>query len=145
MDKDTVSRISILECPDLITEDWVEEMVLLALQGETHDLAILFTDDAELRAMNNQFRKIDKPTNVLSFPSMHDDPYLGDIAISVERIIEEASAQDKEVKDHMSHIIIHGVLHLRGYDHETSDADAEIMEALEIKLLSSINIKNPYV
>lgn len=104
--------------------------------------SILLTNDDHLQQLNRDFRGKDKPTNVLSFPSV-DEEYLGDIAIAYETLAREAEAQEKTFHHHLTHILIHGVLHLQGYDHET-DAEAEEMESLEIKILADMGIKNPY-
>lgn len=110
-------------------------------------LTILLTNDAEVRALNADYRGKDKPTNVLSFPDgdrgEDGSPHLGDIALAYETIATEARAQKKTFEAHLTHLVIHGTLHLLGYDHETT-RDAAIMEALEIELLAGIGIKNPY-
>jgi len=111
------------------------------------------TTDAELQSLNLQFRGIDKPTNVLSFAALDGDGppvmagqplFLGDIAIAGETVAREANEQNKTVSDHLSHMIIHGTLHLLGYDHEDED-EALKMEALERKILSAHHIADPYV
>lgn len=105
--------------------------------------SIRLTNDTGIQQLNRDFRQKDKPTNVLSFP--HDDPeYLGDIAISYETIKREAEEQGKDFIHHFTHMLIHGFLHLNGYDHET-DAEAEEMESLEIKILADMGIENPYI
>ena len=99
--------------------------------------------------MNSTFRKKEGPTNVLSFPNepdgvFDDDPnYLGDIAICADVVKQEARDQDKKLTDHYAHMTIHSILHLLGYDH-IEKRDSEKMEALEIDLLSQLNISNPY-
>jgi len=116
------------------------------------ELAVLLTDDASLRALNRSFRGIDKPTNVLSFPSperpggqaTHDAPLaLGDIAIAYETVAREALEERKPFAHHLSHLAVHGFLHLLGYDHTTDD-DAGAMEALETKILAQLSIPDPY-
>jgi probable rRNA maturation factor len=114
------------------------------------ELAIMLTDDAGIRALNRDWRGIDKPTNVLSFPApaqAGDDAgapqLLGDIAIAYETTRAEAEAERKPFADHLSHLAIHGFLHLIGYDHET-DADAELMEGLEREILAQLGIADPY-
>ena len=105
--------------------------------------------DAEVRELNKSFRGKDKPTNVLSFPadeSMQepDSPwYLGDIIFAHETIAREAAAQEKTYADHLKHLAVHGLLHIYGYDHINED-DAFIMEKLEIDILKTLNISNPY-
>lgn len=104
---------------------------------------ILLTTDRKLRALNADFRAKDKPTNVLSFPS--DDPdYLGDIAIAYGVTAREAKAEGKSFADHASHLAVHGVLHLLGFDHERP-RDAKLMEPLEIEILAKLKISNPYL
>jgi len=116
------------------------------------ELAVLLTDDASLRALNRSFRGIDRPTNVLSFPSLqrpgaqadHDaPPALGDIAIAYETVAREALEERKPFAHHLSHLAVHGFLHLLGYDHTTDDA-ADAMEALETKILAQLAIPDPY-
>ena len=111
------------------------------LDGE--ELSILLTNDGHIQQLNRDFRDKDKPTNVLSFPD-GEDGYLGDIAIAYETIKREAEEQEKEIHHHFIHMLVHGLLHLKGYDHET-DEEAEEMEALEIKILADMGIKNPYI
>ena len=117
--------------------------------------SLLFSDDAEVHALNRQWRGKDRPTNVLSFPmleredllalSTHGPPELvGDIALAVETCAREAGEKGVPVEDHAAHLIVHGLLHLAGFDHETGDADAEAMEALEIKALALLGIADPY-
>lgn len=106
-------------------------------------------DDAEVRELNKNFRGKDKPTNVLSFPADADmqEPdapyYLGDIVFGLETVQAEAQAQKKTFEDHLKHLAIHGLLHLYGYDH-IHDAEADVMETLEINILKALNISNPY-
>jgi probable rRNA maturation factor len=94
--------------------------------------------------LNAEFRGKDQPTNVLSFPAaMGAEDTLGDIALAYETVAREAKEQNKTFLHHAQHLILHGVLHLLGYDHET-DAQARIMEALETRLLDTIGIADPY-
>jgi probable rRNA maturation factor len=121
------------------------------------EIALLLADDERLQQLNRDFRSVDRPTNVLSFPfhvlsplHLEDIPdknhiFLGDVAISWQRIQEESMAQNKKIRAHFIHMIVHSILHLIGYDHETSDADAEQMENLEIKILQQLEIDNPYI
>jgi probable rRNA maturation factor len=104
--------------------------------------AILFTDDATLQRLNRDFRGKDKPTNVLSFPS-GDRGYAGDIALSFDTCAAEAAEGGKPFCSHAAHLLVHGLLHLAGYDHE-SDADAEVMERLEVDILRDLGIDDPY-
>jgi probable rRNA maturation factor len=113
------------------------------------ELCILFTDDDEIRKLNVEFRDKDKPTNVLSFPS-GETPLpdgapvmLGDIVLASGVVFREAEEQGKPLANHVLHLIVHGMLHLLGYDHEQDD-EAEIMEALEIEALARLGLPNPY-
>lgn len=109
------------------------------LRGE---LTILLADDARLMALNREFRGKNRPTNVLSFPSARTG-YHGDIAIAHGVSAAEAKAAGRRFADHVSHLVVHGVLHLAGYDHET-ERDARLMEPLEVKILARLGIADPY-
>jgi probable rRNA maturation factor len=117
--------------------------------------SLLFTNDAEVQALNRDWRGKDTATNVLSFPMLTRDELLalsaegppellGDIALAFETCEREAAEKSIPMHHHAAHLIVHGLLHLAGYDHETSPEDAAIMEALEIKALASMGIPNPY-
>ncbi len=107
-------------------------------------LTILLAGDETLRELNRDFRGLDKPTNVLSFPAAINDPgYLGDIAIAYGVTASEAKAAGKRVADHATHLVVHGVLHLLGHDH-MRERDAHAMEALEVAILAGLGIANPY-
>lgn len=110
---------------------------------------VLLSDDDEIRALNRAWRGKDKPTDVLSFPAdmpqiPGEDPFLGDIAISLTTMVSDAEAMNKPVEAHFFHLLVHGYLHLLGHDHQNDD-DAEQMEALEIAILDSHGYANPYV
>jgi probable rRNA maturation factor len=113
------------------------------------EVSFLFTSDAEVTALNKQWRGQDKPTNVLSFPAfplkigMKPKALLGDIVLARETVHYEAEHEHKTFQDHVTHLIIHGVLHLLGYDHETED-EATIMETMERKILNQLGIADPY-
>lgn len=112
------------------------------------ELSLLFTNDAAIRALNAGWRKIDKPTNVLSFPGssprgMVYGPLLGDIVLAHETIAREAEAEGLTFDHHLTHLIVHGLLHLFGHDH-IHDAEAEVMESLETAILGSLGIGDPY-
>lgn len=115
---------------------------------EDAEIAVMLADDAMVRNLNAQWRAKDKPTNVLSFPAVApariaEAPMLGDIVIARETVLREARDEDKTPSDHLRHLVVHGVLHLLGYDHETDD-DAEKMEALERAILAGLGIADPY-
>ena len=111
------------------------------------EVSLALVNDVKIQDLNARYRNKNKPTNVLSFPAMEIDgfaPVLGDIVLSYETVVREAKARALTPDDHVAHLIIHGFLHLQGYDHE-NDSDAEIMETIEIKTLEGLGIANPYV
>ena len=119
--------------------------ISLAPQAE---VSLLLCDDARIREINREWRGLDKPTNVLSFPAappalLAKSPAVGDIAIAYETVLREAQEEAKSLRDHYMHMVLHGFLHLLGYDHET-DAQAEEMEALEISILGQLGVADPY-
>ena len=116
------------------------------------ELAVMLTDDSGIQTLNSNWRGIDKPTNVLSFPALQptgtgtpdDAPrMLGDIAIAYQTTRKEADDEQKPFDHHLSHLAVHGFLHLIGYDHEKDD-DAEAMESLEQEILAQLGIPDPY-
>lgn len=111
------------------------------------EIALLFCDDAAIRALNAQYRGKDKATNVLSFPAAGlaagPDGFLGDIAIARETCMREASEKNVALRDHAAHLIIHAMLHLIGYDHQT-DEEAELMERRESEILATMGVDDPY-
>lgn len=111
----------------------------------TGEVSILLTDDAGVRELNRQWRGIDKPTNVLSFPAAATAQHalLGDIVIAYETLARESQEQGTPFLHHLAHLTVHGFLHLLGYDHET-DSQAEAMEGLERDILASLAIADPY-
>ncbi len=133
----------------------------LAVAGDRHRFAvsIVLADDTTVRRLNRSWRGIDKATNVLSFPTLEvapgkgpepeaghpkDEPVaLGDVIVARQTVLDEAAAQSKKAGDHLAHLIIHGVLHLLGYDHMDDD-EADRMEALEAELLGHLDIADPY-
>jgi len=121
----------------------------LGLRHDEMEASVLFTDDAEVAALNWRWRGKDGPTNVLSFPAdgrglSPDGPRLiGGIVLAAETVARECAEQSKPVTDHATHLVVHGLLHLLGYDH-VNDADAETMEALEVEILEKLGIGNPY-
>jgi probable rRNA maturation factor len=112
------------------------------------EVSVLLADDTAVQALNRDWRGIDKPTNVLSFPSAAPKAagvpaLLGDIAVAFETLEREARAEGKPFLHHLAHLAVHGYLHLLGYDHQT-DSEAEAMEALEREILAAMRIPDPY-
>jgi probable rRNA maturation factor len=123
------------------------------------EISILLTNDQQIKSLNKDYCQKDKPTNILSFPLLNckkvkngnfknlnlanDQLILGDMALSYQTIFMEAKEQNKIFDHHLAHLVIHGLLHLIGFDHEKK-ADAKIMEELEIRILADMNIRNPY-
>ena len=144
--------------------DWrgLAERATAALARAARELAnprlsasLLLTSDADMHALNRDWRQRDKPTNVLSFPMFEraellglapDGPpvLLGDIALACETCIREAAEKGIPLEDHAAHLVVHGLLHLAGYDHELGPAEASEMEALEVKALAGMGIPDPY-
>jgi len=140
-------------------DDWLEALpeaeavatraVASALGAVPGDLVVLLTGDAAVRALNARFRDKDRPTNVLSFPAADmplpgQGPHLGDLVLAFGVCRDEAATQGKTLANHLTHLVVHGVLHLLGRDHE-EDADAEAMEAEERVLLASLGVADPYI
>ena len=123
----------------------------LEVGGQPLEVSLVFTDDAEQRILNRDYRQRDRATNVLSFPNMADDTgapaglprLLGDVVLARETIAREAAEQGKSLADHSTHLVVHGTLHLLGYDHDEA-AEAAAMEALEIAILAALGIADPY-
>jgi probable rRNA maturation factor len=107
------------------------------------EVSILLTDDAEMQALNLKWRGKDTPTNVLSFPSGGEGGHLGDVVLAYETVEGEAKQQSITIADHAAHLVVHGMLHLLGYDHEQED-DAVKMERLETEILATLGIADPY-
>ena len=144
--------------------DWPSEETLVALAAyaveaavaeagghaaQPVELSLVFTDDAHIQALNAEWRGKDKPTNVLSFPAFPTKigaalpPMLGDIVLAWETVAREAELEGKPLDHHITHLIVHGLLHLMGHDHET-DEEADVMEALERRALARLAIPDPY-
>ncbi|WP_028116358.1 rRNA maturation RNase YbeY [Ferrimonas senticii] len=138
----------VIEDQTLPTEAQLQSWVELALASRDEaELTIRITDSEESQQLNRDYRGKDKPTNVLSFPFEAPPgielPLLGDLVICAEVVAREAAEQHKALHDHWAHMVIHGCLHLLGYDH-IDDAEAEEMEQLERDLLAKIAIADPY-
>jgi probable rRNA maturation factor len=138
------------ELPSL--EALVAESLQAALEesgdvlAEGAEISLLFCDDARIRKLNREFRGLDKSTNVLSFPTLdllETAPFIGDIAVAYETVARESEEQGRSLDQHSRHMIVHGFLHLLGYDHEDED-EAEAMEALEVRVLDRLGVENPY-
>ncbi|MFN3930426.1 MAG: rRNA maturation RNase YbeY [Brevundimonas sp.] len=126
----------------------VERAATAALRTVAGDVVVLLTGDAEVRDLNARFRERDQPTNVLSFPAADmtlpgQAPHLGDLVLAYGVCAAEATAQGKTLADHLSHLTVHGVLHLLGRDH-AADGEAEEMEAEERTILASLGVADPY-
>jgi len=133
-----------------IVESWVARAVDAADGPEATEVSVRIVDADEMRALNRDYRDMDKATNVLSFPANHiegvpdDIPLLlGDIVVCSSVVRDEADEQEKAVADHWAHMLVHGTLHLLGYDHE-KDAQAEAMESLEKQILAKYGLADPY-
>lgn len=138
-------------------EEAVSEVVLALARHVELDkpcsVTIVFSDDAQVRRLNREWRDQDKPTNVLSFPappqSLPDDfpphtlPHLGDIVLAAETVAREAAEESKLPRHHLQHLVVHGLLHLLGYDHLEPD-EADEMEALETCILATLGVPDPY-
>jgi len=136
------------EMPDV--ESWVARAVAASGCEATAEVSVRIVDAGEIHALNREYRGKDKPTNVLSFPAgeveglPEDVPRpLGDIVICADVVRDEAAAQGKATAAHWAHMLVHGTLHLLGFDHET-DAGAAAMEALETRILSEHGLSDPY-
>ena len=124
------------------SHDDVVEWVDLARGTQSGELCVRFMDLDEARVLNRRFRKIDNPTNVLAFPSDHQDT-LGDLAICVPVALQEAQQQGKSFSSHLAHLVIHGTLHLCGLDHQTEHG-SRTMESLESDLMHRLGYPDPY-
>ncbi|MBA3054850.1 MAG: rRNA maturation RNase YbeY [Sphingomonadales bacterium] len=153
-----------IEAPWPVETDWADlaEAAAEAAMAVAPELdnprlsaSLLFTGDAEVHQLNREWRAKDRPTNVLSFPMIARaalialprtgaPELLGDLALACETCAREAAEKGVALSDHAAHLIVHGLLHLAGHDHELSPADAAAMEALEIKALARMGIADPY-
>lgn len=163
--KDEVWHKIAFELIDVLLVDYVDEVARRVLMYAgvferfiSVEIVLLLTNDVEMRELNKKFRDRDFTTNVLSFPNYElyeadlstlqlkpeECLMLGNIAVSYRKILDESLEQSKSFLEHFTHILIHSVLHLLGYDH-IDDVDAEKMESIEIEILAAMDIKNPYV
>ena len=138
-DLDNIFCMLVLDLLSKITEDKNELK---------KSASILLTDDLYMKKINKKWRKLEKATNVLSFPvnkqiKEEDYFFIGDIVLSYETILSECKLRKKSFKDHFLHLLVHGFLHLLGYNHDNKRSGKE-MEKLEVNYLSRLNIKNPY-
>lgn len=129
---------------------WVDRAMVAAGRGNVSGVSVRVVAAAEIQRLNRVFRDIDKPTNVLSFPAGKIEGLpaaaglpLGDVVVCASVVSDESLAQGKAVGDHWAHMIVHGTLHLLGFDHETDD-EAVAMEALETKILTGHGVADPY-
>ncbi|SNX70165.1 probable rRNA maturation factor [Cereibacter ovatus] len=156
------SRWEDADLPALSARAAEATLTALGLPCEGFNLVVMGCDDARIAELNGQFRQKGQPTNVLSWPSEErasdvvgempeppepgepDDPeHLGDIAIAYETCLREAAEQAKPFSDHVTHLLVHGILHLLGYDH-IEDADADLMERTETRILAGLGVPDPY-
>jgi probable rRNA maturation factor len=144
-------KIDMLVNSDCWTEFAVKSIVRRAVtqaaavmeSTRTGELAIVLTDDSAIRALNRDWRGIDAPTNVLSFPANQGGGHFGDIVIAFETTAQEARREQKPFAHHVAHLAVHGFLHLVGFDHDDDD-DAEAMENVERAILHALDIPDPY-
>ena len=119
-----------------------------ATSASPGELAVVLTNDDAIRALNRDWRGIDRPTNVLSFPSSRrpgaEPAMLGDIVIAYETLERECRAENRQFVHHLAHLAVHGFLHLMGYDHQT-DSEADDMERIEVAILSRLHVPDPYL
>jgi len=125
-------------------ERLVRKAARAAIGRTKKSLTVALADDKRVRALNKRDRRKDKATNVLSYPS-GEKSFLGDVVLARQTVWREARAQRKTPADHLAHLVVHGTLHLLGHDHETGEADAERMEALERRILAKLGIYDPYL
>ncbi|HTJ95904.1 MAG TPA: rRNA maturation RNase YbeY [Rhodocyclaceae bacterium] len=122
----------------------VRRWVKKALEGSSAEVTVRFVDAEEGQALNKDYRQRDYATNVLSFPYLPLPDMAGDLVLCLPVVLSEAKDQKKPTEAHFAHLIVHGMLHLQGYDHETSEQDAEVMEAREREILAALGYPDPY-
>ena len=141
--EDAAWSAALPEC-EAVVRQAAEAALTVADEAGEASLTVLLTDDPTVQDLNLRFRAKDKPTNVLSFPAAESaGPYLGDVAMAYGVCAAEARCQHKSLGDHLSHLTVHGVLHLLGYDHE-ADSEAEVMEDMERSILKRLGVRDPY-
>ena len=127
----------------------VRRWVKKSLEGEGAEVTVRFVDAEEGQMLNREYRHKDYATNVLSFPYAPNPQMVGDLVLCLPVVLKEAAEQQKPAEAHFAHLIVHGMLHLQGYDHETGDdgneSDAEIMEAREREILAALGYPDPYL
>ena len=135
---------------DAFVAAWVTRAVEAARVKGDSEVSLRIVDAEEIRALNRDYRGKDRPTNVLSFPAgdvdgmPDDEPQpLGDIVVCASVVRDESAAQGKSAQDHWAHMLVHGALHLLGYDHQ-ADMEADVMEALETRILGAHGVADPY-
>lgn len=123
----------------------VRRWVKKTLEGDSAEVTVRFVDAEEGQMLNREYRHKDYATNVLSFPYLPNPQMAGDLVLCLPVMLKEAAEQHKPTEAHFAHLIVHGMLHLQGYDHETGEADAEIMEAREREILAALGYPDPYL
>jgi probable rRNA maturation factor len=141
----------LIQSPEWKEERGAEAAVRQAIKAAADEISapggevvVVLTDDAAIRKLNKQWRRVDKATNVLSFPASKGSAMLGDIVVAYETLKRESKDEGKEFIHHLSHLAVHGFLHLMGYDHQ-NDSDADVMEELERAILRRLKIPDPYL
>jgi len=134
-------------CPAIsLIKKWAT--AALVQEGQAGNVAIMIVDEMAMQELNQTYRKKPKPTNVLSFPAQLPEPlrgdFLGDIAICADVVEKEARLQNKPLNAHFAHLVVHGILHLLGFDHE-NEIDAQKMETKEILILNALEFPDPYL
>lgn len=134
-------------CKDaaLPSRSQVRRWVKKALEATHAEVTVRFVDAEEAQMLNHDYRQRDYATNVLSFPYVSLPEMAGDLVVCLPVVLREAAEQHKTAEAHFAHLIVHGMLHLQGYDHETSESDAEVMEAREREILAALGYADPYL
>jgi probable rRNA maturation factor len=133
------------ESETLPSRPQVRRWVKKALEGDSAEVTVRFVEAEEGQKLNREYRHRDYATNVLSFPYIPNPAMAGDLVLCLPVVLKEATEQQKPAEAHFAHLIVHGMLHLQGYDHETSDSEAEIMEAREREILAALGYPDPYL